>query len=46
VLFTSGYSEHLFKGRGDVERGAPLLSKPYRRQNLAAAVRRALDGSG
>ena len=45
VLFASGYSEHLFKGRGDVERAAPLLSKPYRRQNLAAAVRRALDGS-
>jgi PAS domain S-box-containing protein len=45
VLFTSGYSEHLFKGRGDVEGGVPLLSKPYRRQNLAAAVRRVLDGA-
>jgi CheY-like chemotaxis protein len=44
ALFTSGYSEHLFKGRGDVEGGVPLLSKPYRRQNLAAAVRRILDG--
>ncbi len=44
VLFTSGYSEHLFKGRGDADRGVPLLNKPYRRQNLAAAIRRALDG--
>ena len=43
VLFTSGYSEHLFKGRGDAEPSAPLLNKPYRRQNLAAAVRSALD---
>jgi PAS domain S-box-containing protein len=44
VLFTSGYSEHLFKGRGDAERGVPLLNKPYRRQNLAAAIRGVLDG--
>ena len=44
VLFTSGYSEHLFKGRGDADRGVPLLNKPYRRQNLSAAIRRALDG--
>jgi signal transduction histidine kinase/CheY-like chemotaxis protein len=44
VLFTSGYSEHLFKGHGGAERGVPLLNKPYRRQNLAAAIRRVLDG--
>jgi PAS domain S-box-containing protein len=43
VLFTSGYSEHLFRGRGDAECGVPLLNKPYRRQNLATAIRRVLD---
>lgn len=44
VLFTSGYSEHFIDGRGDIEQIAPLLSKPYRRQNLAIAIRSALDG--
>ena len=43
VLFTSGYSEHFIGARGNTERIAPLLGKPYRRQSLAAAVRAALD---
>ena len=44
ALFTSGYSEHFLKGRSPTEEGVALLSKPYRSQPLAAAVRTALDG--
>ena len=43
ALFTSGYSEQFLKGRGPTEVGVPLLSKPYRTQKLAEAVRGALD---
>ena len=45
ALFTSGYSEQLHQGqgRGPGEAGVPLLSKPYRSQSLAEAVRAALD---
>ena len=44
ALFTSGYSEQFIKGRGPTEAGVALLSKPYRTQKLAEAVRGALDG--
>jgi len=43
ALFTSGYSEQFIKGRGAAEAGVALLSKPYRTQKLAEAVRGALD---
>jgi len=43
ALFTSGYSEQFIKGRGPTEEGVALLSKPYRTQKLAEAVRAALD---
>ncbi len=43
VLFTSGYSRH-FLDTGARPRG-PLLSKPYRKDKLAAAVRALLDGA-
>jgi len=43
ALFTSGYSEQFIKGRGPTEAGVALLSKPYRTQKLAEAVRGALD---
>jgi CheY-like chemotaxis protein len=43
ALFTSGYSEQFIKDRGATEEGVALLSKPYRAQNLAEAVRTALD---
>src|SRR5215216_5338584 len=43
VLFTSGYSEQFIKGRGNTEPSGPLLGKPYRKQNLAGAIRSALD---
>jgi CheY-like chemotaxis protein len=43
ALFTSGYSERFIKDRGATQEGVALLSKPYRSQNLAEAVRTALD---
>ncbi len=44
VLFTSGYTELAAAGEMDVRKG-PLLSKPYRKQDLARMVRAALDGA-
>jgi PAS domain S-box-containing protein len=43
VLFTSGYTE-LAPG-GPSARNDPLLSKPYRKQDLGRAVRAVLDGT-
>lgn len=43
VLFTSGYTE-LASANSHRERNGPLLSKPYRKQDLARAVRARLDG--
>jgi PAS domain S-box-containing protein len=43
VLFTSGYTE-LAAGNGQAARTGPLLSKPYRKQDLGRAVRAILDG--
>ncbi|HEY5827410.1 MAG: MASE4 domain-containing protein [Hyphomicrobiaceae bacterium] len=42
VLMTSGYSEQFIAMRGDDAIAAHLLSKPYRREQLASAVRSAL----
>ena len=43
ALFTSGYSEQFLKDRGSIDADVPILGKPYRRQQLAAAIRGALD---
>jgi len=43
ALFTSGYSERFIRDKGATQEGVPLLSKPYRSQSLAEAVRAALD---
>jgi len=43
VLFTSGYAENALVQSGRVAGNATLLQKPYRRNEMAAAVRRALD---
>ncbi len=43
VLLTSGYPEDVFAAHGPLEDGLPLLRKPYRRADLAAALRTALD---
>ena len=43
VLFTSGYSENAIVHHGRLDPGVELLSKPYRRDELAAKVRRVLE---
>jgi PAS domain S-box-containing protein len=43
VLFTSGYTEQAIIHNGRLDPGVQLLSKPYRRQQLAEKVRLLLD---
>lgn len=43
VLFTSGYSENAIVHHGRLDPGVQLLSKPYRKRDLAERVRRILD---
>ncbi len=43
VLFTSGYTENAIMHHGRVDASVELLSKPYRRQELATKVRKVLD---
>lgn len=44
VLFTSGYSETAILRLGDFAAGMRLLSKPYRRRDLALRLHEALHG--
>ncbi|MBS0511687.1 MAG: PAS domain-containing protein [Proteobacteria bacterium] len=46
VLFTSGYAENVLVHNGRLEPGTQLLSKPYRRQELAMKLRAVLDDVG
>jgi PAS domain S-box-containing protein len=43
VLFTSGYSDGALPSQGRAGQGIPLLTKPYRRAELARMLRRCLD---
>jgi len=43
VLFTSGYSEDAIIHDGRLDAGVHLLSKPYKRRDLADKVRLALE---
>jgi CheY-like chemotaxis protein len=43
VLYTSGYTDNAMIEHGQLDPGALLLSKPYRRSELAQMVREALD---
>ncbi|MFN4354456.1 ATP-binding protein [Parvibaculum sp.] len=43
VLFTSGYTENAIVHQGRLDRGVQLVSKPYRREELAAKIRKVLD---
>jgi signal transduction histidine kinase len=42
VLFSSGYAENAIAHQGILERGVPMLQKPYTRVDLARMVRRTL----
>jgi CheY-like chemotaxis protein len=44
VLYMSGYTEDAIMHHGRLDADAELLQKPFRRADLARAVRRALDG--
>ncbi len=43
LLFTSGYTEQSMVHQGQIDPDVELLSKPYRREQLAAKVRKVLD---
>ncbi len=45
ILFTSGYSENTLMSRGRLDDGVELLSKPFRRQDLAAKIRKVLESA-
>ena len=45
MLYMSGYTEDAIIHHGRLDPDAELLPKPFRRADLAQAVRRALDGS-
>ena len=44
VLYMSGYTENAIVHHGRLDAGAELLQKPFRRADLARAVRKVLDG--
>jgi signal transduction histidine kinase/DNA-binding response OmpR family regulator len=44
VLFTSGYTENAIVHGGRLDPGVNLLSKPYRREDLARKLRQTLNG--
>jgi YesN/AraC family two-component response regulator len=44
VVLTSGFPESRFGNGGDRVQGLRLLSKPYRREELARTLREILDG--
>ena len=43
ALLTSGYPAQVIESRGPAPTDAPLLGKPYRKRELARAIRAALD---
>ena len=44
ALFTSGYTADTIVRHGTLDSGMRLLSKPYRKRDLAAKIREALEG--
>lgn len=43
-VFMSGYTENAIIHHGRLDAGVLLLSKPFRKSDLALIIRRALDG--
>ncbi len=46
VLYTSGYTDNAIVHHGKLDDGVMLLTKPYRRNQLAEMIRKALNGGG
>jgi signal transduction histidine kinase/CHASE3 domain sensor protein len=46
VLYTSGYTDNAIVHQGKLDDGVMLLTKPYRRNQLAEMIRKALNGGG
>jgi signal transduction histidine kinase/CheY-like chemotaxis protein/CHASE3 domain sensor protein len=44
VLYTSGYTDNAIVHQGRLDPGVLLLTKPYRKSQLASMIRRALQG--
>jgi CheY-like chemotaxis protein len=44
VLYTSGYTDNSIVHHGRLDRGVLLLTKPYRKPQLAQMIRQALKG--
>jgi hypothetical protein len=44
VLFTSGYTDNSIVHHGRLDEGVLLLTKPYRKSQLAQMARQALQG--
>jgi len=44
VLYTSGYTDNAIVHHGRLDEGVLLLTKPYRKTQLAQMIRRALSG--
>ena len=44
VLYTSGYADNAIVHQGRLDPGVLLLTKPYRKSQLASTIRRALTG--
>jgi signal transduction histidine kinase/DNA-binding response OmpR family regulator len=45
VLYTSGYTQNAIVHNGKLDEGVSLLSKPYRKDELARKIRSLLDGA-
>ncbi len=45
VLYTSGYTDNAIVHHGKLDDGVMLLTKPYRRNQLAEMIRKALNGA-
>ncbi len=46
IVFMSGYSEDVITHQGRLDAGVQLLSKPFRKNDLASIVRNTLDSAG
>jgi DNA-binding NarL/FixJ family response regulator len=46
VLYSSGYTDNAIVHHGRLDEGVNLLSKPFRKAEMAQKVRAVLDGGG